>query len=300
MDLLKHPDTRVGRAACVALGNAHAGETVPRLISLFRNGSPEIKAAAVEALSGMPPSALGDLRADLNPANDADRLTAALEVAGRARCEFLARPVQALLQDRRAPVRQAAMRAIGLMDSVLGDEILGLYDDPDPKVAMAAIAASVDLQDTTAIPRLIAITNRPGPVRYRAIRALGRFGDKTTAQPLRACYDSAATHEKLEIVQALIRINPSWIIPYLKQVYYKAGLDLRRVAARGMSRIPDALSLEDLAGMASDQDWSIRGIAADALAGPYGDRGRDLLMKLCRDDEPIVAAIARRSMGEAP
>ena len=80
-------------------------------------------------------------------------------------------------------------------------------------------------------------------------------------------------------------------------MYYKSELDLRRVAARGMVRTPDALSLEDLAGMASDQDWSIRGIAAGELAGPYGDRGQELLMKLVRDDEPIVAGIARRSMG---
>ena len=299
MDLLDHPDSRMGKAACVALGNSRAGETVPRLIGMLRSGSPEMKAAAAEALSRMPPSTLGELRADLSPSCDTDRITAALDVAGRARCEFLARPVQGLLHDRRAPVREAAMRAIGLMDSVLGDELRGLYDDPDPKVAMAAIETSVDLQDTSAVPRLIAITRRPGPVRYRAIRALGRLGDKTAAQPLRECYDSAAPHEKLEIVEVLVRIRPSWIVPYLKQVYYKASLDLRRVAARGMIRIPDALSLEDLAGMASDQDWSIRALSAGALAGKYGERGRELLMKLVRDDEPVVAGIARRSMGES-
>lgn len=296
-DLLTNPDSRIAKAACVALGQAHATTTVPRLIDLLRSGSSEMKTAAAEALSRMPPSALGDLQTDLDSSCDTARITAALDVVGRARCESLARPVQRLLRDRRAPVREAAMRAIGLMDSALGDELLGLYDDPDPNVAMAAIEVSVDLQDATAVPRLIAITRRPGPVRFRAIRALGRLGDKAAAQPLRECYNSAATHEKLEIVEALVRIRPSWIIPYLKQVYYKSELDLRRVAARGMVRTPDALSLEDLAGMASDQDWSIRGIAAGELAGPYGDRGQELLMKLVRDDEPIVAGIARRSMG---
>ena len=43
-------------------------------------------------------------------------------------------------------------------------------------------------------------------------------------------------HEKLEIIAALVRLGPSWIIPYLKQVYYKSELDSRRVAARGMVR----------------------------------------------------------------
>ncbi len=205
--------------------------------------------------------------------------------------------VPRLLDLFRGRSREAAMRAMGQMDSALGEELLGLYDDPDPKVAIAAIEATVDLLDATAVPRLIAITRSPGPVRYSAIRALGRLGDTGAAQPLRECYNSAAMHEKLEIVEALIRIGPGWIIPYLKQLYYKSELDLRRVAARGMIRIPGALSVEDLAGMASDPDWSIRGIAAGALAGPYGARGRELLMKLVRDDEPIVAGAARRSMG---
>ena len=81
-------------------------------------------------------------------------------------------------------------------------------------------------------------------------------------------------------------------------MYYKSGLDLRRAAARGLVRLPEALALDDLAGMASDQDWSIRGIAAGALNGSHGPGGRELLMKLGRDDEPVVAAMARRSLGD--
>ena len=297
VDLLDHTDHRMVRAACVALGNAQVRETVPRLLDLFRNGSQDVRAAATEALSRMPASALDDLRTDLDRSCDADRITAALDVVGRARCGTLSRPVQRLLHDRRAAVREGAMRAIGRLDSVLGEELVGLYDDPDPKVAMAAIQASVELQDRDAVPRLIAMTRRPAPARYRAIRALGRLGGKDAARPLRECYESAAMHEKLEIIEALVRLQPTWIIPYLKQVYYKSDPDLRRVAARGLTRTPDALSVEDLAGMASDQDWSIRGIAAGELACPYGARGRELLLKLIRDEEPIVADVARRSMG---
>jgi HEAT repeat protein len=297
VDLLEHPDHRIVRSACVALGNAQVREIVPRLLSHFRGRSRDLQEAATEALSRMPPDALGELRADLEPSCDTARITAALDVVARARCIQLSRPVQRLLDDRRDPVRKGAMRAIGQMDSDLGEELLGLFEDPDRNVAIAAIEATVDLQDRAAAPRLIAITRSPGPLRYSAIRALGRMGDPDAAQPLRECFDSAAMHEKLEIVEALARIRPSWIIPYLKQVYYKSDLDLRRVAARGMLRIPDALSVEDLAGMASDPDWSIRGLAAGALDGPYGARGQELLMKLVRDDEPIVAGMARRSMG---
>lgn len=296
VDLLDHSNRRIVRAACVALGNAKVRETVPRLIDLFRGSSRELREAAAEALSRMPPDALGELRADLDRSSDTARLIATLELVAKARCEYLSRPVHRLLSDTRARVREAAMQTIGQLNAALGKELLGLYDDPDPKVAVAAFTASVELQDRSAVPRLIALAHNPGPVRYHAIRALGRLGDPATAQPLREGYDSAAMHEKLEIIQALVRILPRWIVPYLKQVYYKSELDLRRIAARGMVRIPDALSVEDLAGMASDQDWSIRGIAAGALSSRHGDRGRELLMKLIRDDEAVVAGMARKSM----
>jgi HEAT repeat protein len=296
VDLLDHSNRRIVRAACVALGNAQIRETVPRLIDLFRGSSRQLREAAAESLSRMPSDALGELRADLDRSCDTTRLIAALEVVARARCENLSRPVHRLLSDVRARVREAAMQTIGRLNAALGDELLNLYDDPDPKVVVAAFTASVKLQDRSAVPRLIALADNPGPVRYHAIRALGRLGDPSAAQPLRECYDSAAMHEKLEIIQALVRILPQWIVPYLKQVYYKSDLDLRRAAARGMVRIPDALSVDDLAGMASDQDWSIRGIAAGALPGRYGTRGHELLMKLIRDDEAVVAGMARRSM----
>ncbi len=296
VDLLDHSNRRIVRAACVALGNAKVRETVPRLIDLFRGNSLELREAAAEALSRMPPDALGELRADLDQSGDTARLIATMELVAKARCEYLSRPVHRLLSDTRARVREAAMQTIGQLNAALGNELLDLYDDPDPKVAVAALTASVELQNCSAVPRLINLARNPGPVRYHAIRALGRLGDPTTAQPLREGYDSAAMHEKLEIIQALVRILPRWIVPYLKQVYYKSELDLRRTAARGMVRIPDALSVEDLAGMASDQDWSIRGIAAGALSSRHGARGRELLMKLIRDDEAVVAGMARKSM----
>jgi len=75
---------------------------------------------------------------------------------------------------------------------------------------------------------------------------------------------------------------------------------VRRVAADGLARVAPASEFSLLVKLAQDSDWSIRNHAGWGLGRLALPQGRDALLALVRDTEPVVARTARAALAKLP
>jgi HEAT repeat protein len=75
---------------------------------------------------------------------------------------------------------------------------------------------------------------------------------------------------------------------------------VRRVAADGLARVATAAELPLLVQLAADPDWNIRNHAGWGLGRLGLPQGRDALLVLVRDTEPVVARTARAALAKLP
>jgi len=137
-------------------------------------------------------------------------------------------------------------------------------------------------------------------LRYHAIRALGRLHAEAAAPELERLYPRATGHERLEIVAALIRIGAPTLLAFLKARLHDAEPEVRRVAADGVARVAPASELPLLVQLAQDPDWSVRNHAGWGLGRLGLAGGREALLALVRDMEPVVARTARSALTKLP
>jgi HEAT repeat protein len=78
----------------------------------------------------------------------------------------------------------------------------------------------------------------------------------------------------------------------------EAEVEIRRVAARGLADLADPADAQTFRRLARDPDWGIRNEAARGLAWSGAADGRDALLTLARDVEPVVARTARQSLDQ--
>lgn len=295
---LRDNDHRVRAAACRALGKCGMVDAIPEMIQQLLSVDTDVRAAAIEGLSQMPPNRLQPLARCLSSNRPDEIITAALAVVETSSCNLLAGEVVRLLNADRPGIRRAALRAAAALSGVDTEkDLLASLDDPDESVRIEAIDVLVNRGCRIFIPRLLSLLAHESPVRYYAIQALGRLGVERAAKPLKRLFPRAKAHEQIEIVSALIRIEPNWIVRFLKKQFENGNIEIRRIAAEGLVRIPEALDLAGLKEMASDEDWSVRSFAAWGLGRLASPEARVPLLDLCRDLEPLVARIARDALG---
>jgi len=297
---LRDDDPLVRAAACRALGKCGMTDAIPEMIQQLLSVDTEVRGAAIEGLSHMPPEKLQPLAGCLAADRPDEIITAALAVVETSSCNLLAGDVVHLLAADRPGIRRAALRAAAALSGVDTErDLLAGLDDPDESVRIETIDVLTNRGCRMFIPRLLSLLKQENPVRYYAIQALGRLGVDQAAKPLKKLFPHARPHEQIEIVSALIRIEPGWIMRFLKKQFEKGNIEIRRIAAEGLVRIPGALDMAGLAKMAHDKDWSIRSFAAWGLGRLTSSQARVPLLDLCRDVEPLVARIARDALGRS-
>lgn len=295
---VRDESAEVRAAACRALGRCRSASAVPMLLGRLPLAVGDERDALIEGLSRMPVESLVSLAPFLAAGQPEPVAMAALAVVEATECAALAADVAELLATDRPEVRLAALRAAGVLGNLEADRYLvPLLDDPDPGIRVEAIEVLARRGHEGLAPRLAPMLEMDDLVRYHAIRALGRLRAGEAAGPLRHLFSRAHTHEQIEIVSALIRIAPSWIVEFLEEQYEGNNPEIRRIAAEGLVRLPGALTTSDLVSMSGDEDWSIRSFAAWGLGRTAGSQeGREALLALCRDTEPLVARIAREAL----
>jgi HEAT repeat protein len=293
---LQDPDSDVRAAACQALGRCRDVAAIPALIALFGRGTSPESGAAAEALGSMPGQSLIALAPYLE---DPEKALAALEILEAARSPLFPDKIVELLDAPPAPVRRAALRVLIHHDEVDAEEhLVRKLEDPDESVRIEAIELLVRNGSTRAVPALSKLLGVSDELRYHAIRALGRLRAESEAPELERLFPLATGHERLEIVAALIRIGAPGLLSFLKARLRDAEPEVRRVAADGVARVAPAAELPLLVQLAQDPDWSIRNHAGWGLGRLALPQGREALLALVRDMEPVVARTARAALAK--
>jgi HEAT repeat protein len=293
---LEDADSAVRAAACQALGRCRDVAAIPALIAHFGRGMPPESGAAAEALGSMPGQSLIALAPYLE---DAEKVLGALQILEAARSPLFPDKIVELLDAPAAPVRRAALRVLVHHDEVDAEEhLVRKLEDQDESVRIEAIELLVRNGSTRAVPALSALLGVSDELRYHAIRALGRLRAEDAAPELERLFPKATGHERLEIVAALIRIGGSGLLRFLKERLRDAEPEVRRVAADGVARVAPAAELGLLVQLAQDPDWSIRNHAGWGLGRLGLPQGRDALLALVRDTEPVVARTARAALAK--
>jgi HEAT repeat protein len=135
-------------------------------------------------------------------------------------------------------------------------------------------------------------------LRYHVIRALGHLQAREAVGRLHRLYPSSPLHERLEIIQALTRIGGPELADFLRGRLMEEDVEIRRLAARGLADLADPADAQTFRRLARDPDWGIRNEAARGLAWSGAADGRDALLTLARDIEPVVARTARQSLDQ--
>ena len=296
--LMSDRDAEVRAAACHALGRCRDVSAIPALVEHFGRGTPPESVAAAEALGTMPGQSLSALAPYLE---EPARVLAALQVLETARSPLFPDKIVELLDAPQAPVRRAALRVLVNHDEVDAEEYLvRKLQDPDESVRIEAIELLVRNGSTRAVPALAGLLIVSDELRYHAIRALGRLRAEAAAAELDRLFPRATGHERLEIVAALIRIGAPGLLTFLKARLKDAELEVRRVAADGLARVAPPSELPLLVQLAHDADWSIRNHAGWGLGRLGLLQGREALLALVRDTEPVVARTARAALAKLP
>jgi HEAT repeat protein len=294
---LSDPNLLVRTAACRAAGELRTTAAVPALLQCFSNGEGEDRDAAMDALSRMPADALEPLREHLET-GDPQRKVGALEAVRASRCERFVDEVVALLNAGVPEVRLAAARAAGVLKGVDHTRhLMPLLRDEDSAVRAEALEALADRRHPGLVEQLVRMLGNDDPVRYHAIRALGKLAAPEGAEPLAELFRAAEPHERIEILSALTRIAPQWITTFLQERFEEDGPETRRLAAECLVRLAVPNDLPLVLRLAQDPDWSVRSYAAWGLGRLGLAAGRETLELLTRDVEPLVARTARDALG---
>jgi HEAT repeat protein len=294
--LMRDPDPGVRAAACHALGRCRDVAAIPALIAIFGSGTREESVAAAEALGSMPGQTLIALAPWLE---DPEKVLPALEILESARSPLFPDKIAELLDAPQPPVRRAALRVLVHHDEIDGeDHLVRKLQDPDESVRIEAVELLVRNGSTRAVPALASLLGVSDDLRYHAIRALGRLRAEAAAAELERLFPRATGHERLEILAALIRIGAPGLLPFLEQRLRDPEPEVRRVAADGIARVASAAQLPLLVQLAHDPDWSIRNHAGWGLGRLALPQGREALLALVRDTEPVVARTARSALAK--
>ena len=296
--LMRDRDANVRAAACQALGRCRDVSAIPALVEHFGRGTPPESVAAAEALGSMPGQSLIALAPYLEAE---EKVLPALEILEAARSPLFPDKIVELLDAPHAPVRRAALRVLVNHDDVDAEEhLVRKLQDADESVRIEAVELLVRNGSTRAVPALVGLLVVSDDLRYHAIRALGRLHAEIAAAELERLFPRATGHERLEIVAALIRIGAPGLLQFLKARLKDAEPEVRRVAADGLARVVPASELSLLVKLAQDADWSIRNHAGWGLGRLALPQGRDALLALVRDTEPVVARTARSALAKLP
>lgn len=290
-----HPHVRA--AACYALGQLELDSTAPLLTERLRRGQPVEQAAAAEALGRLSVEALGELESCLRPETDEAVLVHALRVLADRPVAAFEPAVLKLAEDRRPEVRRAGLRAAaGLAGSRTDVLLLRALADRQQATQVDALDLLVARGGERSVAVLIAMLGTADSLRFHIIRALGHCRAAAAAPKLRTIYAECGPYEQLQIVAALVRIAPPWIVEFLRERLADPEAEMRRTAAQGLADVAEERDLPVLLALADDPDWGVRNEVARGLGRLARPGTRHVLLALARDVEPVVAATARAAL----
>jgi len=307
---LGDPDSAVRLAAIAALGTlgATAASSSPAhpsaaraLVTTLRDGSPEERAGAVQALLGYDRAELAAIATELTPivehARDEVR-AAAIQVLAMIPGEAIDRQLRVALSDRFIDVRLTAMRALGKRRVTAAvDEIGDGLDAPIVPLQVAAADALGMIGGARAVQLLVTVMPRArGESRDAVCAALAGFGWDAAYPTFDVLLASDEIGTRLGAVWTLGKTGDPRAVPILHMLLHEPEQPVRSAAAGALGKIADPRAIAALVEALTDPSPFVRSAAVNALGG-MNQPAPDVLVPLLADPDGFVRNRAVLALG---
>ena len=209
--------------------------------------------------------------------------------------------IVALTDDNPRVRVEAADKLYALGDSRAVEALIGVVTgDKDPDAREAAADALAVIRDARAIEAFVlALKDSSREMRQSAVSVLGDIGDKRAIDPLKAALNDEDERVRNAVPNALRRIREANDVDFLLERlaahrshrrYNTFGppAELRFVIA--LERVRDERAVEPLIEVLEDEDWRIRGRAAQGLAGKEDPRAAAALLGAAKEKRLLIVA----------
>jgi HEAT repeat protein len=317
--VLTDADPEVRQMAAFALGLIGDKSARDPLIAALADPSPLVQGSAAEALGlvgdagaadavgrlaarvvesgalAQPPGEDDDVRRDTPTA--AFRLALYALVRLKAYPQLAAAVLDASGQPRVRwwPVAYALQRS---EDPRALPALLTLAKDAHPYTRAFAVKGLGAIKDRTALPVLMPLlTSGARAVLIETIRALGRIGDPSAADPLVRIIRDASTDPqvRLEAVGVVGAVHPpagSSVADLLLDLLSDASPPVRAAALRSTAALDPEGFVAVLSGLDPDPHWSVRAALAGVLGGLTPEIGLPRLRAMLDDsDQRVVPSV---------
>ena len=177
--------------------------------------------------------------------------------------------------------------------------LLTLAKDQNPYARAFAVKGLAALKDRAALPVLMPLmSSGERTVLIETVRALGRIGDPSAAEPLlRILHDAAADpHVRLEAVGAIGGIHQPVVFDALLDMLEDPSPPMRAAALRSIATFDAEHFVTILSGLDLDSHWNVRGALATVLGTLPPEDGLPRLEAMLNDADQRVIPFAIASL----
>jgi HEAT repeat protein/cyclophilin family peptidyl-prolyl cis-trans isomerase len=177
--------------------------------------------------------------------------------------------------------------------------LLTLAKEPHPYTRAFAVKALAAQRDRSALPVLMPLlSSGERSVLIETVRALGRIGDPSAAEPLLRLVRDASTdpHVRLEAVGAMGGVHTPAVADGLLDVLSDPSPPVRAAALRSLAAFDHENFVTVLSGLDLDSHWSVRAALADVLGTLTLEAGLPRLDALLGDADQRVIPFVLASL----
>ncbi len=288
---LSDDDPRVRSAACEALARMGNPTVVEQLFEALNDPNPGVLHAAIGAIQSLGSARTEQLTQRALASNQRQVRRAALRVAAYFGYSSVLPQVEAIFQERDAPLRDTAIEALALVEDPRAMELVTLAarDDSASTRAAAMRALALRGKDPRGVSYLMRGLRDPDPwVRYYACRSLGRLGWAAASEALAERVDDEAGQVRVAAIEALSHLGTASSLSALLRAAEGDDPDVRRAALLGIGIARWLEATQMLVRASRDPDPATRLVAISAMADFQVPEAVDALAAAARDEDEAV------------
>ena len=300
---LEDPNPNVRALACDALGRIGDRRAVPVLFQRLTDPDARVSQGAVAAIQAIGGEEVERLAVESARSPDARVRRPALRILAYFGSPSTLRLFLEAMDDPDDRVRDVAANGLAAIDDVRAVE--GLFrasNHVSPRTRATAVRALGQTESNEGVrERLLRALSDTDPwVRYYAVQALSRQGDRASAEPIAQLLADPAGHVRVAVVDALARLRGDQSLDALHEAVESGDLDVARAALVGIGIVRNRTSLPRLRRAAREGDAATRLVALSALAEYDTTEVIPALSAAATDPDDSVRAAAVNLLGMRP
>ncbi len=300
---LEDPNPNVRALACDALGRVGDPKAVPVLFLRLADPDARVSQGAVAAIQSIGGAEVERLASEAARSTDMRIRRPALRILAYFGSPSTLGLFLDAMHDPDDRVRDVAANGLAAIDDRRAlDGLLEASNHASPRTRATAVRALGQAEAAAGIhERLLRALSDPDAwVRYYAVQALSRRGDRTAAESIAPLLADPAGHVRVAVVDALARLRGDQSLDALHEALESGDPDVARAALVGIGIVRSRASLPRLRRALREGDPATRLVALSALAEYDTAEVIPALTVATTDPDDSVRAAAINLLGVRP